>query len=169
MRRGPWRRPTPRRGRRRCELADPTDGRGGLCSACPVGKHVSRQIGKILLLREVQRKNLHKALESNASAVHQSLASRRRVAARPIAAAPATATAQHLRAIYATETASLVGGRWLHFAALSRARRARGPPAHIDMQSTLPKSVGHEFALLTLPLLHPRVQKQATNDVQASR
>lgn len=95
-----------------------------------------------------------------------SLASRRRVAARHIAAAPATATAQHLRAIYATETAILVGGRWLHFAALSR---ARGPPAHIDMQSTLPKSVGHEFALLTLPLLHPRVQKQATNDVQASR
>jgi hypothetical protein len=57
-----------------------------------------------------------------------------------IAAAPATATAKRLRAIYATETAILVGGRWLHLSALSRARRARGPPAH--MQSTLPKFVG---------------------------
>ena len=54
-----------------------------------------------------------------------SVSQSRRVAARPIAAAPATATAKHLRAIDATETAILVGGRWLHLLRF-RAGGARG-------------------------------------------
>jgi hypothetical protein len=101
--------------------------------------------GEILLLREVERKNLHYLslspllFKKNVVNLHlgcsypcaskridyASVSQSRRVAARPIAAAPATATAKHLRAIDATETAILVGGRWLHLSALSRAR-ARG-------------------------------------------
>jgi hypothetical protein len=55
------------------------------------------------------------------------------------------------------------GSTFLRF----RARAARG--ALPLTCRALSQSLLDDFALLTLPLLHPRVQKQATNDVQASR
>ena len=64
---------------------------------------------------------------SRASVSHYKVHVALDLTARPSAATPAKATAQHLRAIHATETAILVGGRRLLPSALSR---ARGPPAH---------------------------------------
>jgi len=132
MRRGPWRRPSPRRGRRRCcELAEKRTEEGIFALRAQWESASADHFGKILLLREILQKTPHKASSCASKRIDcASVAQSRRVAARPITTAPATATAKRLRAIYATETAILVGGRWLHLSALSRGRRARGPPAH---------------------------------------
>jgi hypothetical protein len=172
MRRGPWRRPSPRRGRRRCELADQsTNGRKrGSLHCVPSGK--TRQptiLGKFCYFVKWSEKisswsilDVHR----NASTVHQTISLAKQARRRP----------PHYHSACHGHRKTFAGHR-CHRDSHSRGRsmappfcafaRARGPPAH--MQSTLPKFVGHDFALLTLPLLHPRVQKQATNDVQASR